>query len=79
LHLGGDFFGDRVERFVKRSSVRHPGGGLRQQERQELLRGKQVGDQGVDDLAVGGPTVGDLLLGVGQGPRPPLGVDHATR
>jgi hypothetical protein len=78
LHLGGDFFGDRVDRFVERATVRHPRGGLRQQERQELLRGKQVGDQGVDDFAEGRPASGHLLLGVGQGPRPPLGVDYAT-
>jgi hypothetical protein len=79
LHPGGDFFGDRVDRFVKRSTVRHPRGGLSHEERQELRRGKQVGDQGVDDLAEGGPAASDLLLGVGQGPRPPLGLDYATR
>ena len=78
LHLGGDFFRDRVERLVKRATVRHPRGGLRQQERQELLRGKQVGDQGVDDLAEGRLAAGHLLLGVSQGPRPPLGVNYAT-
>jgi hypothetical protein len=52
---------------------------LRRGKRQELRRGKKVGDQGVDDLAEGGPAASDLLLGVGQGPRPPLGVDYATR
>ena len=79
LHLGGDFFRDRVNRLVKRVAVRHPGGGLCEQERQELPRRQEVGDQGVDDLAESRPAAGDPLLGVGHGPRPPFGVDNATR